>query len=477
MNAPIARLFGFVIVLFALLIGFTSRWTVFEASALRHNPLNLRLELLDERVARGDILASEGAVLARSRRGPEGTYERAYPFGSLFAQPVGYAFTDLRQSGIERYRNDVLSGQTGTSFQSILDDLQGKEPEGDNVVTTLDLHAQQVASEALAGYRGAVVALEPSTGAVRVMASRPSYDANAFSSIRTYRRLLRESSGSPLVNRATQFGYAPGSTFKLVTATAAIDSGQYTPSSLISGRNGILVSGVPLHNDNNESFGELSLTEALVKSVNTVWAQVAEQLGKQTMARYMYRFGFNRLPQLDYPADQMSASGPYLGEHLLRPTSPLVDVGRMGMGQDKLRATPLQMAEVVSAIADHGTLMAPHLAARVVDPDGRTLETIHPHRQAVVMKPSTADAVTSMMEAVVREGTGTPAQIPGVTVAGKTGTAETQFGSALNDAWFVAFAPARDPKVAVAVTVEKVPGFGATYAAPVARRVMEALLK
>ena len=280
-----------------------------------------------------------------------------------------------------------------------------------------------------------------------------------------------------MVNRATQFGYAPGSTFKVVTATAAIDSGDFSPSSTLSGRDDILVSGVPLQNDDNESFGAITLTEALAKSVNTVWAQVAEKVGKRTMARYMDRFGFDRKPELDYPEDQMSASGPYLGSRLIRPTSPLVDVGRMGIGQDKLEVVPLQMAEVAAAVADRGRLMVPHLTERIVDPEGRTVKRISPRVQAVVMKPSTSTAVTSMMEAVVNEGTGTTAQIPGVKVAGKTGTAETQIGTAINNVWFIAFAPASRPTVAIAVTLQGVPGQGAAFAAPVAREVMEQLLR
>ncbi|MDE3070387.1 MAG: hypothetical protein KGJ43_06630 [Acidobacteriota bacterium] len=475
MNRQIARLFSLVVVLFALLVAFTSRWTVFEANALRHNALNARLLLLGERVARGEILASDGAVLARSKRSAEGTYERSYPFGPLFAQVVGHSYTDSGQSGIELQRESTLAGQERTSFQSILDALQGKEPEGDNVVSTLDVHAQQVAAAALEGYRGSVVALEPATGAVRVMLSSPGYDPAAFSSQRSF-EALGQTPGAPIVNRATQFGFAPGSTFKIVTAAAALDTGLFTPTSLVSGRNGIVISGVPMHNDNNESFGEITLTEALAKSVDTVWAQVAERVGKETMARYMARFGFDHLPRLDYPATEMSASGEYEGANLLAPTNPAVDVGRMGIGQDKLKVTALQMAEVVSAVANHGSLMTPHLTERVTDAEGRTVETVHPRKQATVMQPATAEAITGMMEAVVREGTGTPAQIPGIQVAGKTGTAETQFGSALNDAWFVAFAPAHAPRVAVAVSVEKVPGYGATYAAPVARRVMEALL-
>ena len=188
------------------------------------------------------------------------------------------------------------------------------------------------------------------------------------------------------------------------------------------------ISGVPLENDDNESFGQITFTQALAKSVNTVWAQVAEHVGKPTMARYMRRFGFGRKPQLDYPAEEMSASGPYSGTRLISPLSPQVDVGRMGIGQDKLEVTPLQMAEVAAAVANRGRLMVPHMTDRIVEPDGRTVKRIAPRVQSVVMKPSTAAAVRSMMEAVVQEGTGTAAQIPGVQVAGKTGTAETQIG-------------------------------------------------
>ncbi len=476
MNRPILRLYGLVVLLFALLVAFTSRWTVFQASSLRENPLNKRSLLEQERIQRGAILAADGTVLARSVRTREGTYERIYPTGETFAQAIGYSYPlSLASAGLERYRNAPLSGQTQSNLQSILDQLQGRSNRGEEVVTTLEPRAQRVAMEALAGHHGAVVALDPRSGAVKVMASAPSYDPNALRSPASYERLLRGGE-DPLDNRATQFGYAPGSTFKVVTATAAIDSGAFTPSSTVSGRNGILVSGVPLSNDYDESFGQLTLTQALAKSVNTVWAQVAEQVGKRTLARYMRRFGFDALPRLDYPADQMSASGAYEGEHLLSPTSPLVDVGRMGIGQDKLRVTPLQMAEVAAAVANGGRLMVPHMTDRVVDPEGRTLERIAPRLQAVVMKPSTAAAVTSMMEAVVNEGTGTAAQIPGVQVAGKTGTAETQIGTAINNVWFIAFAPAADPRVAIAVTLEHVPGFGGVFAAPVAKRVMEALL-
>ncbi len=481
MNQPIARVFALVVLLFALLLAFTSRWTIFEASSLRANVLNKRPLLEQRRIDRGTILAANGTMLARSALGThapgaEAFYERVYPTGELFAHAVGYWNIDFGSTGLEQFRNAALVGQTGTNLQRILDQLQGKTPTGDVLYTTLNTRAQRVAVNALGGREGAIVALDPRTGAVLVMASSPSFDPNAIRSPGGYAALARPTRGRPLVNRATQFGYAPGSTFKVLTATAAIDSGAFTSESAVSGKDGVRISGVPLSNDQHENFGALTLTQALVKSVNTVWAQVAERLGKPTLARYMSRFGFDHKPPLDYPAAEMSSSGEYAGTHLISPTSELVDVGRLGIGQDKLEATPLQMAEVAAAVANGGRLMAPRLSDRVVDRDGRTVERFAPHLQAVVMKPSTAASVSAMMQAVVREGTGTAAQIPGVAVAGKTGTAETQIGAAINNVWFIAFAPASAPKVAVAVTLRGVPGQGAAFAAPLARAVIEGVL-
>src|SRR5438105_3866196 len=281
--------------MFALLVAFTSRWTIFEAKSLRDNPLNKRSLLEEQRIERGAILAADGTVLARSLRTREGTYERTYPTGEEFAQAIGYSFTDFGRTGLERFRNSDLNGQAGTNLQSILDQLQGRKRRGDKVITTLDPRAQRVANSALAGHRGAVLALDPRSGAVTVMAASPGYDPNALRTSAAAKQLERETKGGSesaksFVNRATQFGYAPGSSFKVVTATAALDSGAFTPESTVSGRNNVRISGVPLQNDNNASYGSITLTEALAHSVNTVWAQVAERLGKQTLARYMSRF-------------------------------------------------------------------------------------------------------------------------------------------------------------------------------------------
>ncbi len=229
MNRPIVRLYGLVVLLFALLVAFTSRWTIFEASSLRNNALNRRSVLEQQHIDRGPIVAADGTVLARSLRRAEGVYERSYPTGSLFANTIGYYFTNLGSTGVEHFRSSALNGQTDTGLQAILDQLQGHRPRGQKVVTSLDPKAQRVAVQALGEHQGAVVALEPRTGAVTVMASSPSFNPNQLKTNAGYERLARDSS-APLINRATQFGYAPGSTFKVVTATAAIDSGKFTPA-------------------------------------------------------------------------------------------------------------------------------------------------------------------------------------------------------------------------------------------------------
>ena len=471
MNGAIAKLFVVVVVLFALLIGWTSRWTVFEASSLTANPLNRRTLVDDLRIKRGKIIADDGTVLARSVPAPADTWRRRYPTGSLFGQAVGYLNAlEGQVAGLEESREAALRGlQTGLS--SIFGQLS-PHPVGDDVYTTLDPKAQEVAEQALGGRAGAVVAMDPQTGAVKVMYANPSYNSND----------PHAPCGQPgcELNRSTQGQYPPGSTFKVVTATAAIDSGKYTPNSVVNGNSPVTISGVPLMNDGNQSFGPIDLTSALVYSVNTVWAQVAESLGRPTMTKYMKRFGFYAKPPLDYPSNQIDTSRPYspTGRPYV-PASPNEDIGRIAIGQGGLLVTPLQMAMVASAVANGGKLMEPRFTNRVVDQDGRTVQTIKPHVYNQVMKPSTAAEIGQMMEKVVDEGTGTPAQLgTGIPFAGKTGTASVgPTGAGLTQPWFIGFAPIHDPKVAIAVTVERSDGgFGGTVAAPIAKDVVQTLL-
>jgi peptidoglycan glycosyltransferase len=340
---------------------------------------------------------------------------------------------------------------------------------GDDVYTTLDPKAQQVAKQALGGQAGSVVALDPRTGAIKVMYANPGYDDNH-----------PDAPGSSQFDLSTQSASPPGSTFKVVTATAAIDSGQYSPSSVVDGKSPVTISGVPLNNDNNQSFGPIDLTTALTFSVNTVWAQVAEHLGRGTMTDYMKRFGFYAKPPVDLPPTELNPSRPFSFKgHALPPGSPNEDIGRIAIGQGGLLVTPLQMAMVAAAVANGGKLMVPHFTDRIVDADGRTVQTIHPSVMSQVMKASTAQAVAQMMQKVVDEGTGTPAQLGGgIQFAGKTGTASVGVtGSNLTQPWFIGFAPLQSPRVAIAVTVERSQGgFGGTVAAPIAKTVVQTLL-
>jgi peptidoglycan glycosyltransferase len=482
-NKPIGRLFLVALVMFGALLVSTSWWTVLRADDLDHDRNNHRAGIRAQKVHRGTIFAGDGSVIARSVRDDEGVYRRTYPQGKTFGHPIGYSYADppLGESEIERQYNDELTGADDSAIQTTFDQLIGRKPEGKDLRTSLDPKAQQLALDEIAqvGQSGAAVALDPRTGAVKVMASTPTYNPNTITRKGAFSAANTDNKNTPLVNRAVQFGAAPGSTFKVVTATAAIDTGQFSPSSTVDGDSGQKISAVPLANDFNQDFGQIDLKTALAKSVNTAFANVGEKLGKRTMKEYMERFGFDRKPKLDYPKDAMSASvvAPNPPGHAVPPTSRFVDVGRMAIGQGGLQATPLQMAQVAAAVANDGKLKKPRIATRIVDRDGRTTDTIEPQQQADVMKPSTAAAVTDMMVGVVQNGTGTKAQIPGIQVAGKTGTAETEFGAKVNDVWFIGFAPADNPRIAVAVTVKGVVGFGGDLAAPIARDMMRELLQ
>jgi peptidoglycan glycosyltransferase len=475
MNAPIARLFVVFVVLFGVLVGFTSRWTVFDANALRDNPKNHRELIEEQQIRRGLIRAGDDTVLARSLKQADKSYVRTYPQGRLFSHAVGYSYVRQGRAGLERYYDDDLSGRTN-ELNSLIDRLSGTEQAGDNLVTSLNPAAQRIALQQLGGRKGAVVALDPRSGAIKVMASVPGYDPNSVKNQRAF-NALNHDDNAPLLNRTTQAGYPPGSTFKVVTAIAAIDSGRYTPDSRISGRNGKTISGVPLNNDGGESFGDITLTEALTKSVNTVFGEVGEKLGKATMKKYMDRMGFGAPVEVDLPRDERAASGERVHGNVVPATNGAVDVGRMAIGQDKLTVTPLQMAMVAAAVANGGKLMKPRRGDRIVDRDGRTVRHLVPEEMSQVMSPQTASQVGAMMSQVVKEGTGTAAALEGIDVAGKTGTAEVDRSCGPNQLWFIAFAPAQDPRIAIAATVECGTGFGGTVAAPIAKAVMQELLK
>ncbi|MEA2191362.1 MAG: penicillin-binding protein [Solirubrobacteraceae bacterium] len=475
MNAPILKLFAVILVLFAALLAMTSYNSVINADAYRDNKRNARPQIEEQRIHRGVIRARDGSVLARSEKQPSSLYERRYTAeGELFAHAVGYDFLQAGRAGLERERNDALTGKRN-ELASVFDELRGRQRVGDSVLTNLDPGAQRVAIAALQGRKGSVVAIEPATGKVRVMVSTPGYDPNKLNT-------KGGAKDAPLFNRATQAGYVPGSTMKVVTAAAALDSGEYTPDSQVSGKSPVTISGAPLSNFSDEQFGLIPLTTALTHSVNTVWAQVAVKLGHDRMADYMKRFGFGSDPPMDYPDGQMRESGVYdlKKQQWIPPSSDRVDIGRVAIGQERLQVTPMQMATVAATVANGGERMEPHLTDRIVDADGRTVQRIAPKVAERVMSAKSAADLTQMMSNVVKEGTGVGAALEGIDVAGKTGTAELNIAQRINQPWFIGFAPLQGAKVAVAVTLENIQGpqsQGGAVAAPIAKVVMQELLK
>jgi penicillin-binding protein A len=483
-NRQIIKLFAFIVVLFAVLVGFTSWWSVFDAKALKEENANKRPLFEQQQIPRGRILAADGSVIAKSvpkGRGAGKRYVRHYPQGSLFGHPIGYSFMEYGQTEFESSHNAELTGEE-SEFGSILDELTGTKQEGEQIVTSLDPHAQEVAMHDLeaAGF-GAVVAIEPSSGSVKVLASNPGYNPNAIP--KTLEKLNTAEVSRPLYNRATQGQYPPGSTFKVVTAAAGLESGVITPETTINAPGSIEDEGHELANDYNQDWGSISLDTALTNSVNTWFAQLGQKVGQDKLFGMMEKFGFNSKPPIDLPEDELSKSGvyDYETESMLTRKDP-VDLGRVAIGQERLLVTPLQDAMVAAAVANKGKLMKPQIWKRVVNVDGSVTKTMDPSVYSEPMSGKTAEELTTAMEGVVREGTGTNAAISGVPVAGKTGTAETPGnkacggGSEENQAWFMGFAPADHPKIAIAASVECTTAFGNDAAAPIFRDVAEAIL-
>jgi peptidoglycan glycosyltransferase len=473
MNRSIHRLFLGVSAGFVLLIGLLGYWQVIAASSLADHVGNRQAAQRERLVDRGRIISADGVVLAASRRvqqhGQE-VFQRVYPHGSLAPHVVGY--TGDTRTGLEETWNRYLAGSYGT--QPLLERLRLKAKRGADVHMTLDTRVQQAAVDGLAGKRGAVVALDPRTGGVLAMASAPGFDLSQVSDPRAFKAILSEP-GSPLLDRATQGRYPPGSTFKVVTATAALGSGDFTPATGFVDTGSVDVHGLRINNFGGKRFGRHTLSDALTFSINTTFAKIGTALGAARLGAAMTAYGFGTRPAIDLPEDQVAISGRLQGNAVLPNDDPNEDVARLAIGQERLNVTPLQMAIVAAAIADGGELHAPYLLRTATDRGGSTVFAQAPRPLGMAMTPEVASALNAMMRRVVEEGTGTAAALSGLSVAGKTGTAETgQAGR--NQAWFIGFAPAQAPTVAVAVVIEDTPSTGGVVAAPVAGAVMKAAI-
>jgi peptidoglycan glycosyltransferase len=477
-----------LMVLFTVLFVQLNYLQVVRAKALTTSPLNGERVVREYDKARGSIVSADGVTLAQSIRAPKGSafsYQRLYPTGSLFGQLTGYYSFIYGSDGVEKTYDSILTGADNkTPFPTNLSgirNLLSRSSSAQNVTLTVSDKLQKLARTELAGRNGSVVALDPSTGAVLAMYSNPSFDPTSLSQLSTtaetaaWKRLLA-TAGNPLSPGSYRNRWFPGSTFKVVTTAAVYDhqpalAGQSLPyTSAIS----LPETTDLLHNFGGESCGG-ALPALFTVSCDTGFGQLGLDLGAKNLTAEADRFGFNQTPPLDLPDAAQSYFPPASSF-----TQNLPSLAFSAIGQEDVSATPLEMAEVAAAIADHGTMMTPHVLAHVTNAQGDVVSRYQPKVWRQATSAATAASVTTLMESVVNSagGTGTAAQIPGVEVAGKTGTAQT--GTGRTDDWFVAFAPAAKPTVAVAVVLPDQPSAnefqGGTLAAPIAKAILQAAL-
>ncbi len=482
MNAPIRRLGLVVAAMFCALLIAGTTIQFFQAKSLNDRPGNRRTLLSSYAQQRGSILVSGNAVAVSKPSNDEYKWLRTYPQGSTYATATGYFSFVYGSSGVESKYNSLLSGRSDQLFyRRFADIVTGQKPQGANVDLTIDAAVQKAAASALGDKVGAVVALDPKTGAILAMVTSPTYDPNKLSSHdlgkvqKTWERLRKDSS-QPLLNRATSELYPPGSTFKLIVSAAALSSGKYTPQTSVPGpaRLQLPQTTTTLPNDFSGACGpndKTTLVKALEISCNTAFASIGLTLGQDAVAAQARRFGFGQ--RLTIPMPVVASTFP-TG---LNPPQ----LAQSSIGQFDVKSTPLQMAMVAAGIANRGKVMTPYIVKDVRDDNLDVISSTDPKLFSTAVTEPVASDLTTMMRAVVDSGTGKKAQIPGVQVAGKTGTAEHGNGAPAH-AWFTAFAPANDPKIAIAVLVENGGKYGAeagggSVAAPIAKQVIEAAIR
>ena len=456
----------------ALIVNLT--WIqVVQARTLQNHTANTRNLAEQARNDRGSILTRDDVVLAESRQASRNTFERVYPKHEFAAHTIGYFSTRYGRTGIEAAENDVLAGgkRDFSTWSDVVDAAAGHSVPGNDVVLTLDSRVQKAAEKTLSGRRGAVVVLDPRTGAVLAAAANPGYDPGKIDS--DWKSLSADPS-APLVDRSRNALFAPGSTFKVVTLTGALGTGIATPSDTFPGPGSMKIGGAPVTNYEGGSYANTDLVTATMKSINTVFAQLAVELGAPALVKQADQFGFDR--DLGYEIGSKDSLMPDPAEMTTWETA-WAGVGQPVGEHDSPagpQATVLQMALVSAGIANGGEVMRPYVVGSIRDASGQEVGITRPQLLSRATDAGTAATVAGIMEKVVKGGSGTRASISGVRVAGKTGTAEVGKGKSTN-AWFIAFAPAENPTVAMAVMIEG-GGVGGLVAAPAARPVLEAAL-
>nr|WP_239522631.1 penicillin-binding protein 2 [Geodermatophilus sabuli] len=448
---------------------------VVRSEELRDDAGNTRVLAEEYDRERGSIVVAGTEVALSVPTEDRLTYLRQYPQGPTYAPVTGYYSLVYDNAMIERASNEILAGTDPRLFARRLADLfTGRDPSGGDVVLTLDPAVQEAAMAGLEGVTGAVVALEPSTGAVLGMASTPTYDPGLLSShdpaaIRAYWEELNAAERDPRLNRAVSDRFSPGSIFKVIVSAAALSTGEYTPDTVVPAPDTLTLPGTTTELENFggsscSSSGEQSLIDALTVSCNTAFAQLGIDLGEDRVREMAEAFGMDG-EEREIP---LTVVGSSIGD----PEND-AELGVSSIGQQDVQMTPLQAAMIAAAVGNDGTLMAPYLVDQLRAPDLSVLDETDAEVLGEPVSAEVADQLTEMMESVVAEGSGRAARIPGVTVAGKTGTAEN---AGPDHNWFIGFAPADDPQIAVAVFVANGGGTGGDVSAPIAREVMQAFL-
>jgi penicillin-binding protein A len=491
MNKQIAKLGVGLLACYLALFVMVNYVQVVRAKELNDDPRNTRAAVRDFDRNRGRIISADGvdlAVTVPADPASQFEFQRQYPTGELFAHVTGFLSFEVGAEGAERTFTDQLSGEAAdVEYQSISDLFIDRERVAD-VTLTLRADVQQVARDALLASgapRGSVVAVDPRTGAVLAMYSTPSYDPNPLSShdlteARDTRNLLLEATPTPLLARAYQERFFPGSTFKVITGAVGVDRGVVTPDN--PNYPPAREFDVDFTDDELSNFGGSTcggtLPQILEVSCNSAFATMGvETIGEQGMAEGANRFGFNQEMPFDLPRPATSLFPEDIPDN--EGNGPLA---RASIGQGDVAATPLMMAMVAAAIANDGVVMVPHVLDRVTDERGEVIEATEPEVWTTAVSPEAAATMRAAMIGVVQSGSGRRAQIPGAEVGGKTGTAQLGTSPPSSHAWFIAFAgpPGGPPEVAVAVIVEAQPGVsevtGGQLAAPVAQAVMQAVL-
>jgi len=480
-NTQIRRLGVVLGVLFVALFVQLNWLQVVDAQHLNNDPRNTRAVVRDFAQPRGVIQTSDGVVVAQSQpSNDQFQRQRSYPLAGLFAHLTGFFSFTYGTDGVEHNYNDSLTGRDQKFSINRLGDILLQKEHSANVTLTVSKALQQTATNALGNRKGAVVALDPRTGAILAMVDYPTYDPNPLAShdqktVRDAWNALNADPNKPLLPRSYRERYFPGSSFKVVTAATGLATGTVTltsPSYPVLSSLPLPQTAQPLSNFGGERCGG-PLPQVLKVSCNTAFAQLGLDLGGDKLAAGAQAFGFTKVPPIDLPFGVPSSFPPASAFVRDKPA-----LAKSAIGQQDVAATPLQMALVAAGIANNGVVMTPHVMSEVRDSEGRVVDKYQPSPWTTAVPPDVARAVRDMMVGVVQGGTGTAAQIPGVAVAGKTGTAQT--GRDTSHAWFVSFAPADNPKVAVAVIVEDQPNVneatGGAIAAPIAKTVLQAAL-